>query len=316
MPAEFGIVDITDWAVVDSEVLGRNPKVWVREPGGSSDRERDWLFKPVVRPTSTGHRQGEDWAEKIVSELGALIGVSCARVDLASRGGERGSISRNIVPFGWNRVLGSVLLDTVIPGYVGAVLDDRGRERPVRGRPGHSPQKIFEALAGCDPPAGADADDAIEAFAGYLVLDAWVANQDRHDQNWAVLSPAARQGRLRLAPSYDHASSIGFNLTDETRLKHLRPEGMAAFARRGRANRFEHDPDAPSSAVQTLVELAHLSLSLAGVGIEAKLLQRLRNVQRSQVEEVVAMVPGLSETTVTFILELLDINRRRLLREC
>jgi hypothetical protein len=58
MPAEFGIVDITDWEVVDAEVLGRNPKLWVREPGGSSHRERDWLFKPVVRPASTGHRQG------------------------------------------------------------------------------------------------------------------------------------------------------------------------------------------------------------------------------------------------------------------
>jgi hypothetical protein len=171
-------------------------------------------------------------------------------------------------------------------------------------------------LAECDPPIDADADTAIEAFAGYLVLDAWVANQDRHDQNWAVLRPAARPGRLRLAPSYDHASSIGFNLTDEKRLTHLRPGAIETFARRGRANRFEHDPDAPASAVATLVELAHLSLSLAGDSVEAKLLQRLREVQRSQVEGVVAMVPGLSETTATFILELLDINRRRLLREC
>lgn len=316
MPAEFRIVDITEWDVVDSEVLGRNPKLWVQEPGGGSDRERNWLYKPVVRPASTGHRQGEDWAEKIVSELGALIGVSCARVELAFRDGERGSISRNVVPFGYNRVLGSVLLGTVVPGYVGAVPDARGRERPVRGRPGHSPQNIFEALIGCDPPAEADAATAIEAFAGYLVLDAWVANQDRHDQNWAVLRPATGPGRLRLAPSYDHASSIGFSLTDEARLKHLRPGGMDAFARRGRANRFEHDPDAPAGAVMTLVELAHLALSLVGEGMEATLLRRLRDVQRSQVEGVVAMVPGLSETTARFILELLDVNRRRLLREC
>jgi hypothetical protein len=251
-----------------------------------------------------------------VSELGALIGVPCAHVELASRDGEAGSISRNVVPFGWNRVLGSVLLGTVIPDYVGAVMDDRGRERPVRGRRGHSPQKIFEALAGCDPPSEVDADSAIEVFAGYLVLDGWVANQDRHDQNWAVLRPAAGPGRLRLAPSYDHASSVGFNLTDETRLKHLRPGGMNRFAGRGRANRFEHDPEAPSSAVMTLVELAHLALALAGEGVGRRLLQRLRNVQRSQVEEVVAMVPGLSETTATFILELLDVNQRRLLREC
>jgi hypothetical protein len=43
----------------------------------------------------------------------------------------------------------------------------------------------------------------------------------------------------------------------------------------------------------TLVELAHLALALAGEGVERRLLQRLRNVQRSQVEEVVADGPGI-----------------------
>lgn len=89
-PAAYPVIDISTWDVVDAEVIGRNPKVWVREPGGGPDRRHDWLFKPVVIPLSTGHRQGEDWAEKIVAELGRLLGIPCARVELAVRNGQAG----------------------------------------------------------------------------------------------------------------------------------------------------------------------------------------------------------------------------------
>ena len=46
---------------------------------------------------------------------------------------------------------------------------------------------IMRALTGCQTPPDCGVLTAPEVFAGYLVLDAWVANQDRHDQNWAVL---------------------------------------------------------------------------------------------------------------------------------
>lgn len=307
----FDVVDISTWEVVDSEVLGRNPKVWVREPGGGSDRQRDWLFKPVVVPSS-GHRQGEDWAEKIVSELGRLLGVPCAEVQLAVRAGEPGLISRNVVPHGWNRVLGSVLLGTVVEAYQTLVVDEGGRERPVPGRPGHSLENILRALRDCEPPPRSDFDDARAAFASFLVLDAWVANQDRHDQNWAVLRKITTPAPLRLAASYDHASSLGFNLTDGRRRALLDSGGLLGFVQRGRAHRFEHDPTTPSSAVETLVELAHRAEVLGGC---RSVLEQLRGVRREELETIVSGVPGLSDTTTTFILELLETNRRRLLRE-
>jgi len=49
---------------------------------------------------------------------------------------------------------------------------------------------------------------AAEVFCGYLVLDAWIGNTDRHHENWAVI--ARGQERI-LAPTYDHASSLGRN---------------------------------------------------------------------------------------------------------
>jgi hypothetical protein len=43
---------------------------------------------------------------------------------------------------------------------------------------------------------------AYDVFCGYLVLDALVANSDRHDHNWAVfLPPTLQDERPALAAS-------------------------------------------------------------------------------------------------------------------
>ena len=117
MSDPFPVLDVSAWEPIENEVLGQNPKVWLRAPGGS-DRQSDWLFKPVVTPPSTGLTQGEDWAEKIVSELAVMLGVPCAEVQLARRSGLRGSISRNIVPAEWSLILGSDLLRAKEGSYV------------------------------------------------------------------------------------------------------------------------------------------------------------------------------------------------------
>ncbi|GEL17294.1 hypothetical protein [Pseudonocardia asaccharolytica] len=131
MIRNFPIVDVSAWEVVNVEPIGRDRKLWLREPGAPKDslsRERDWLYKPVVIPQH-GHRQGEDWAEKIVSELGRLLGVPCAEVRLAVHDGEEGAISRNVISDGWSRVLGSELRGTVVPNYQEGRLNPRGRPK-------------------------------------------------------------------------------------------------------------------------------------------------------------------------------------------
>jgi hypothetical protein len=305
----FATLDVSSWEVVNPETIGREAKIWLREPGApSNSRERDWLFKPVVIPAN-GHAQGEDWAEKIVGELGRLLGVPCADTELAQRTGVAGSLSRNVAPDGWNLVLGGLLLGSVLPDYEEGQLNRRGR-------PGHSPRAVMTALASCDAPPGVADLTAPEVFAGYLVLDAWVANQDRHDQNWAVLRRAAAPVGLCLAPSFDHASSLGFNELDARRQRLLEQSGgVTAWAERGRAHRFEHDPDQPRSAIPSLVVTAQEALRTAGARASRHWLDRLAAIRPDELATIVGRTPKLSEVAATFILEVLDINRRRLLRD-
>lgn len=299
----FRVVDVSDWESTRPEAVGREAKVWIRPPRTPPDtREHDWLFKPVVVPAN-GNRQGEDWAEKVVAELGGLLGVPCAQVDVAVRSGRPGSISRNVAPDGWNLVLGSVLLSALDPDYI------EGEWRPP-GRPGHSPEAILRALEGFGAPPGVEGLDAPTVFLGFLVLDAWVGNQDRHDQNWAVLREDAGRGRTRLAPSFDHASSLGFNLLDSRREALLR-NGVDGFVEAARAHRFEHRASARRSDIPSLVDLVRATLYREPAG--RVWMERLEAVSMERVADLVAAVPELSDPAATFALEMLRINRERLL---
>lgn len=201
---------------------------------------------------------------------GRLAVQACGHLRQRECGRARtGQISRNVVRADWSRVLGSDLLQSVDDSYCSSFLADDGVERRPKGRPGHSPEKIAQALASCAPPDGSvGLVNAVTTFAGYLVLDAWVANQDRHDQNWAVLRSIWPALPLRLAPSYDHASSIGFNLGDDERARWLDRGAVGDFARRARATRFEHDPSMRKSARPSLVDIAKRMLEVAGSGAE------------------------------------------------
>lgn len=230
----FATWDISDWEVVIDETAGQEEKLWLAEPGTGVL----WLYKPPT--VKNGFRQGEDWAEKVSQELAALVGVPCAEVRLASRYDKPGSISRNLVPTGWEMQAGGLLLAETDESY------QHGTCR-VKGRPGHSIARIFEVLQGVGPPPNAELPGgfgAFDVFTGYLMLDAWVANRDRHDENWSVLLPLPTMDQpRRLCASYDQAGSLGYNMSAARCLDRLtRPNGVTQWAHKGSAHRFEHDP--------------------------------------------------------------------------
>ncbi|RJQ88581.1 hypothetical protein [Amycolatopsis panacis] len=306
MTDEYQVVDVSKWPVASIEPRGDEPKTWLEEPD-SHQEPRRWLFKPITR--HEWGDQGEDWSEKISAEVGRLLAVPCARVELAMHKGERGLISLDLAPRPLQLFAGMLLMPGVVPGYqVGAARVD--------GRPGHSLSNIRLALAGCAPPPASALPPtfhAFDVFVGYLLLDALIANRDRHDENWAILRPADPVQPDMLCGAYDHASSLGYNLRDADREQKLRGGRVVHWVKRGTAWRFEHST--PPGPV-TLVALAAEGLRMAGPATRGYWMDRLHNVDTNLLVNVVSRIPGMSDPARTFAMEVLRLNRERLLNEC
>jgi hypothetical protein len=299
----FPVLDVDAWEVVRDETSGAEAKMWLRAPGP----KRDWLFKAVT--VKNGHVHGEDWAEKAAAHLAELIGVPCARIELATRGSSQGSISLDLRPKLYELQEGRVLLEGR-PGYI----HQSGR----RGnRPGHSLENIRAVLEGALPPpgwTGFPAATAFDVFAGYVVLDAWIANTDRHPHNWAVLRHATEADPLRLCGTYDHASCLGFGVLDAKRLQILAdPDGILRWCERGHAACFEHTQGLP---IPTLVDAARKALDLASSAAREYWAARLDQVRDEDVRRIVTRIPGMSDPARTFALSVLEVNRRRVLDVC
>lgn len=75
--------------------------------------------------------------------------------------------------------------------------------------------------------------DLEKEFVSLPVFDALIVNNDRHCDNWGVLS--SPKG-YRLAPIYDNGSSLGFNQTEDKKCKMLTDNRMLqGFCNRGKS---------------------------------------------------------------------------------
>jgi hypothetical protein len=304
-------IDVSDWPS-RPEQSGTSEVAWLTDP----DTENHWLHKDTVIPAN-GVEQGEDWSEVASTKAAELLGVPCAETRLCVRDGRRGSLSLSIKPKGYDLWEGWVALeDAGVPGYVRHV---EGRPpacdpaRPGVKRPGHSLENIQRALRGATPPPGFKGPGemtAFDVFAGYLVFDALVANPDRHERNWAILAPLLTTNRPTLAPSYDHASTLGYNLPDSKRQNCVEDvASLEKWASRGRAQRFEHVGKPP-----TLVDTAARAISMCSSTGAQWWRDRLRAVALSPLQDELRdrVVPDMSDLAVTFAVALLDLNLRRL----
>lgn len=240
---QFAVVDATDWPLVESEQLGTKEKVWVEDPSGYA-----WLFKQV-RADHRGVR-GEDWAEKLAAEVAGILRVPAAQVDLATRpfaqGLPRGVLSRYMLPEGHALTHGNELLAGRVAGY------PQSRTGEV---PGYTVPTCMEAIAQFEVTPGATVPDGADArfqFAGYLVLDALVANTDRHHENWGVVQVPGRDPYL--APTFDHGSSLGFQEPQDRKQRHLDNDGVAKWTTRAKT-KFEGKPHPVEVAAEALKHL-------------------------------------------------------------
>lgn len=214
------IIDIPIDAREDIEQLGSKPKFWVL-----LDNKR-WLFKEV-RPNT-----GEDWAEKAAAELAQAIGIKAATVELAEYSGRRGCISLNFVNVeaGEALVHGNEILAMRVTGY------DKGKKFRQSD---HTLENIDAAIRGLFSVD--QANDMLTELAGYMVLDVLIGNTDRHHENWGLLLRLPNtqgQATLSVAPSFDHASSLGRELLDSSRREKLSGNRVASYVGKARGGMF------------------------------------------------------------------------------
>lgn len=191
------------------EQLGTKPKFWFRHIDG--DR---WLFK-FARPNT-----GEHWSEKVACEIARLLHLPHAHIELATFEGKWGSISRDFTLEGRHALVhGNELLTELDASYA------TGDTYRVSG---HTVEAIFGVLSQDFIQAPTSGELAawitpFDLFTGYLLLDALIGNTDRHHENWGILLTNSQPRRAELAPTFDHASSLGREFTDESRQKRYEP---------------------------------------------------------------------------------------------
>jgi hypothetical protein len=149
---------------------------------------------------------GEHWAEKVAAEVADMLQIPHARVELATLEGAPGCISQRFPGLanpGAELIHGNDLLAGAVLGY--------DRTKQFR-QSDHTLENIFAAISHVTKNQE-EREAAFRQLAGYVILDALILNTDRHHENWGLIRIVDARGVIThtIAPTFDHASSLGRN---------------------------------------------------------------------------------------------------------
>jgi hypothetical protein len=284
------------------EQLGTKPKHWFQKV----------LFKVEDRET------GEDWAEKISCQLCEHLGLPHVHYELADLYDgntwlKHGVICETCSPSPSSLVLGNELLFQLDPTYP----SKEDRRYKVRE---HTVDAVCEVLGrlalpnDCwmvNTPSGLET--ALDIFIGYVMLDTWIANQDRHHENWGAL----QEDKLRLAPTFDHGAALARNISNEERYERMNTKdcnySLERFVKKAKSAFYKQPTDTKVlGTFEAFGEFARHSLIAAQMWIN-----RLGSIKRDAIEAIVNEVPDhrMPGIAKKFTIELLVVNQSRLLQE-
>lgn len=290
--------------VANNEQMGSKEKLWCE----SCSDQKKYLLKYARLNT------GEDWAEKIASELAGKSGLDLphAVVDLATHDGRVAVLAHNFLDAEGRLVHGNELLFERDPAYPA---------EEVRRVPQHTLNNVLQVLTEVKCPASANLPAEVvssaELYCGYLVLDALIANTDRHHENWGIVIQRGEGGSrlLTLAPTYDHGSSLGRELLDEARRKKLettdKHADLAAYADRARSAFYRKAEDAKPLGTFDLVALA---AETHGPAVRAWIMRARKAAAGGSFRDIIAKVPTsrMTLTAKEFASRLLEYNFTKL----
>lgn len=226
----YPIIEVKRESVRESEDMGSKDKFWYLHP---TEEEGYWLFKYPRCNT------GEHWAEKIAAEVADLLEISHAKVELAIFEEDKGSVTKSFAQEGQELIHGNQMLARAVHGY------DLGK---TFHQSSHTLANIWQVIdrVFVEPE---DAKQAKYRLVEYVVLDALIGNTDRHHENWGILRERKDDHwEGFVAPSFDHASSLGRELQDTQRDRILAEDRVGDYVEKGRGAIYwsEDDQRGPS----------------------------------------------------------------------
>ena len=309
------------------ENRGTRTKFWMQIEGGT-DR---WLFK-IPRGNT-----GEHWAEKVAAELGCLVGIECAQVELTryvDEGGLEhglhrmdeqeaeqreppswfGTICKSFVPdvqledeehylfHGWE------VLQWAVESY----------DTNLRfGQRDHNIKNITVAMADLMAVNTQNSmphwDRVLEELVSYALLDGLIGNTDRHHENWMIAAVVYSDDmRIRVLPSFDHASSLGRELTDDRRRNILESDGVLRYLKRGRGAVYV---DSKHERALSPLRLARL-LCRWRPGFARRTLDQIASASDDEIQKTIQRVPPefMSDMAKEFACQVVTTSKQELLR--
>lgn len=193
----YEIKNFDDW--LENEESGKfgsgaSEKIWLVNP---KTKEKGIFKFPKVR--KNGNITGEYYAEKIASELGKLLGIRCANIDIGTYKGRIGSMSYNFVAD--NELLneGINYIQEKYPNYnKDKFVDEITNEK--------YDIQMLEKL-----------NINIKDILNMVIFDALIGNSDRHHSNWGYIYHIDNKKGLYsyFCPLYDNGSSLCSYVNEE-----------------------------------------------------------------------------------------------------
>ncbi len=295
----YQVFEVPNDAANLPEQLGTKRKFWFKNGDGE-----DVLFKQG-RPGT-----GENWAEKAVCSLSSLIGLPHAHYELGRYGNMDGVLSPSFVSEGDRLVHGNELLGKFVSGYDTTLGYHQKQHTLSRVMATLRPRAIVLP----DHECAQYLEICQDVFVGYLMLDAWVGNGDRHHENWGLM--VRKDGTITIAPTYDHASSLGRSESDEKRKARLATKdynfSVENFVTRARSALYRSTADdRPMSTLDAFIEAASIRPQAAQFWVN-----RLDAIGDDEVERIFSMIPRpiITDVAAEFAMKILEKNKQRLLK--
>lgn len=153
---------------------------------------------------------------------------------------------------------------------------------------------------------------ASDFFVGYLMFDALISNQDRHNENWGMI--VTLKGTNHLAPSYDHGAGLARNESDEIRAMRLsskdRGQQISTYAKKAKSQFLD-----PKSQKRLKLLEAFRQYGLIEKGAARAWLDQLRHIDVDTIKLIIDRVPceRMSLVAKAFTYQLILCNRENLL---